>query len=32
VVSDLSLGTGSSKGSLLDRVVSVRFLGEKEKD
>jgi hypothetical protein len=28
VVSDLSLGEGSSKGSLLERIVAVRFLGE----
>jgi len=28
VVSDLSLGEGSSKGSLLDRVVAVRYLGK----
>jgi hypothetical protein len=26
VVSDLSLGEGSSKGSLLERIVAVRFL------
>ena len=32
VVSDLSLGKGTAKGSLLERVVAVRFLGGKEKD
>ncbi len=31
-VSDLSLGKGMPKGSLLERITTVRFLGDKEKD
>ncbi|MEI8011376.1 MAG: SH3 domain-containing protein [Candidatus Omnitrophota bacterium] len=32
VVSDLSLGKGAGQGALLERIVAVRFLGDKEKD